>query len=83
MFRFIGREKADHAVSTMCRVLKVSRSGYYKWLSRKPSARETGDAKLEIHKSSRGTYGVPRVHAELRMSKGIRCSRKRVARLMR
>ena len=88
MFRFIGREKANHCVNMMCRVLKVSRSGYYKRVSWKPSARETNDAKLkkvisEIHKKSRGTYGSPRVHAELLMSRNIRCSRKRVARLMR
>jgi len=88
VFRFIGREKAHHSVKIMCRVLKVSRSGYHKWASRKPSAREESDAKLKkviakIHKESRGAYGSPRVHAELRMSKGIRCSRKRVIRLMR
>ncbi len=88
MFRFIGCEKAENAVSTMCRALGVSRSGYYKWLSHKPSAREKSDAKLkkvieEIHAKSRGAYGAPRVHAELRMGRGIRCSKKRVARLMR
>lgn len=88
MFRFIGREKAEHVVRTMCRALGVSRSGYYKWLSHEPSAREKSDVKLkkvieEIHKKSRGAYGAPRVHAELRMGKGIRCGKKRVARLMR
>lgn len=88
MFRFIEREKANHSVKMMCRVLKVSRSGYYKWLRWEPSARETSDAKLKkviakIHRDSRGTYGSPRVHAELRMGKNIRCSRKRVIRLMR
>lgn len=87
VFRFIWREKACHSVKLMCRALKVSRSGYYKWASRKPSAREESDAKLreviaEVHRDSGGTYGSPRVHAELRMGKDIRCSRKRVIRLM-
>jgi putative transposase len=71
----------------MCRVLEVSASGFWAWSKRPPSARALADAELtetirEIHRASRGTYGVPRVHAELRDS-GIRCSRKRVARLMR
>jgi putative transposase len=68
-------------------VLSVSRSGYYAWRDRPPSKRSREDATLtdkihEIHKRSRETYGSPRVHAELR-SIGIRCGRKRVARLMR
>ncbi len=87
MFRFIEREKADFPVRTMCRVLEVSPSGYWAWSKRAPSQRARFDAELtvtigEIHRDSRGTYGVPRVHAELRDS-GTRCSRKRVARLMR
>lgn len=65
----------------------MSRSGYYAWRDRPPSKRSREDAALtdkihEIHKRSRGTYGSPRVHAELR-SLGIRCGRKRVAKLMR
>jgi putative transposase len=71
----------------VCRVLKVSRSGYYDWKDRPPSRRAKEDAALteqirEIHGRSRGIYGYPRVHAELG-SLGVRCSRKRVARLMR
>lgn len=72
----------------MCRVLCVSRSGYYSWLSQaRPSSRELRDAELlesirEIHKASRGTYGSPRVHAEL-VRRGIKVSKERVARLMR
>jgi transposase InsO family protein len=71
-----------------CRVLKVSRSGYYDWLGRVPSARAVADAELSaviarVHYDSRGTYGSPRVHAELRLGLGIRVGRKRVARLMR
>jgi len=71
----------------MCRVLDVSRSGYHAWHSREMSKRARRDAELSeqirtIHKESRGTYGVPRIHAELK-TKGTRVSRKRVARLMR
>lgn len=71
-----------------CRVLKVSTSGYYDWLKRPPSARSESDAALletvrEVHYDSRGTYGAPRVHAELRLGLNLRLGRKRVARLMR
>ena len=76
-----------HAVATMCRVLEVSASGYYAWKSRMPSKRLMDDGVLQaeietIHRRSRATYGVPRVHAELR-AEGTRVGRKRVARLMR
>ena len=71
----------------MCRVLAVSASGYYAWLKRPPSARARADAELSTRiarfiSRSRGTYGAPRIHAELQRS-GIRVGRKRVARLMR
>ena len=71
----------------MCRVLGVSSSGYYAWRRRRPSARARRDEGLReairaIHEDSRGTYGVPRMHAEL-SAQGCRVSRKRVARLMR
>jgi putative transposase len=71
----------------MCRVLGVSPSGYWAWRQRPPSERAQADAVLRervvaIHEASRGTYGVPRVHAEL-AADGVRCGRKRVARLMR
>ena len=71
----------------MCRVLGVSFSGYYAWRSRTQSARARRDEGLgkairAIHEDSRGTYGMPRVHAEL-VARGWRVSRKRVARLMR
>jgi hypothetical protein len=75
-------------VAVICRYLRVSRSGYYDWLARTPSAREVADKKLTttitaIHTMSRYSYGAPRVHAELRLRLGVRCGRKRVARLMR
>jgi putative transposase len=70
----------------MCRVLGVSASGYYAWRGRPASERARSNAELvrkirTIHVASRGTYGVPRVHAELR-AEGIRVGRKRIARLM-
>jgi len=69
----------------MCRVLGVSPSGYYAWRTRPLSARAQADHVLltrirAIHVQSRGTYGTPRIHAELREA-GVRCARKRVARL--
>jgi transposase InsO family protein len=71
----------------MCQVLEVSASGYYAWRRRKPSLRAEANAALveqirDIHKTSRRTYGSPRVHAALRRW-GHACSRNRVARLMR
>ena len=87
MFRFIEAEKANHAVSTMCRVLGVSRSGYYAWASRPPSARVVENAALveeirRVHAESDGTYGSRRVHAELRRE-GREVNVKRIERLMR
>ena len=78
--------QADFPVATMCRVLKVSSSGYYAWLRRPPSGRAQADAVLrphveQIHQRSRGTYGAPRIQAEL-AEQGRGISRKRVARLM-
>jgi putative transposase len=86
-FRFIEAEKASHSVPRLCRMLGVSRSGYYAWRRRQPSERTLFDAVLSekietIHRNSRAIYGAPRVHAELR-ALGIHCGRKRVARLMR
>jgi putative transposase len=86
-YRLIEVEKATHSVPMLCRLLGVSRSGYYAWRRRTPSERARFDAVLSekiemIHRNSRATYGAPRVHAEL-AAIGIRCSRKRVARLMR
>jgi putative transposase len=87
-FRLIEAERASFSVPLMCRLLGVSRSGYYAWRDRAPSRRDRANARLTekikaIHDKSRGTYGAPRVHAELRLAEGIRCGRKRVARLMR
>jgi putative transposase len=87
IYRFIDAEKASYPVSTLCRVLRISRSGYYEWKERPTSNRDRENATLtewirEIHQRSRETYGYLRVHAELR-ALGVRCNRKRVAKLMR
>ena len=87
-FRFIAEEAAQFPVSLLCRVLGVTRGGYYAWRRRPPSARALADRELsqrigEIHDQTLGIYGAPRVHAELRMAHGINVGRKRVARLMR
>ena len=70
----------------MCAFYGVSRSGYYQWRKRTPSARDREDQMLleqiqAIHKRSRWTYGSPRIHAELQ-DRGHRVGRNRVARLM-
>lgn len=89
IYRQVHELAADgFPVAVICRCLGVSRSGYYDWRDRGPSARQVADRELmatiiEIHSMSRFSYGAPRVHAELRLGLGIRCGRKRVARLMR
>lgn len=79
--------QAIHRIATMCRVLEVSRSGYYAWCKRPPSVRAVSDADLlprikAIHEDSDGTYGVPRVQPEL-AAQGHHLGRRRVGRLMR
>jgi len=86
-FSFIATEKACYPVALMCRVLQVSRSGYYAFCKRPAAERRRQDQRLTlevaaIHAQSRGRYGSPRVHAELHQ-RGQRIARKRVARLMR
>lgn len=76
------------SVKTACRVLDVSRAGFYHWKNRPLSPRAVHDAWLtdlitEIHTQSRGTYGSPRVHAELRLGRQIVVGHNRVGRLMR
>lgn len=88
MFRCVRElAEAGFPVSVACRVLQVFRSGYYDWARRAPSCRQLADRQLlvtirQIHQMSRGSYGAPRVHPELRLGMGVRCGRKRVARLM-
>jgi putative transposase len=83
----VKANQAVYRVTTMCRVLEVSRSGFYAWLKREPSARAEANAALlkvikEIHKESDKTYGAPRIHAELN-ERGPQASLNRVARVMR
>jgi transposase InsO family protein len=85
-FSFIRVEKAFYPLVVLCRVLEVSRSGYYAFEKRGPSKRETSNCQLmaEIrvaHKKSRRSYGSPRIHRELR-AQNRRVGRKRIARLM-
>lgn len=86
-FRFIARHREEFPIRTLCRALHVSPSGYYTWRSRPESRRVREDRRLRveiraIYRENRGRYGCPRIHAELR-DRGLRCSRKRVARLLR
>ena len=83
----MSANQADFPIATMARVFGVSEAGYYAWRQRPPSAHAVADKMLlkrvrTIHASSRQTYGVPRVHAELRAG-GEKHGRKRIARLMR
>jgi hypothetical protein len=87
VFEYMKAQQDRFPIAVMSRVLEVSRSGFYAWEGRRPSRRACEDAELGqrirgIHEQSRGTYGAPRIHAEL-ASGGTRIGCKRVARLMR
>jgi putative transposase len=86
-YTFIAQRCEDLPVAVCCRVMGVSTSGFYAWRAHPVSDRDFDDAVLtntafDIHQMSRRSYGSPRVHAELVLGQGQRCSRKRVARLM-
>ena len=88
-FAFVAAERANHAASTLCRVVGASVSGFYAWLRAIPSRqnRAEADAELRGHISrifaaKRRVYGAPRIHAELRRE-GHRHARRRIERLMR
>lgn len=86
-YRFIQAHRNEFRVWLMCRVLGVSRGGFYLWLKRPESRRSVENGRLveairAIHRESRGVYGSPRVHARLRAQSG-RYGRNRIARLMR
>jgi putative transposase len=85
-YQFIAEHAHEHSVRLMCEVLGVFRSGYHKFCQGKISQRAEANVRLleqmkTIHSESRGTYGSPRVHAELKR-RGIACGRHRTARLM-
>ena len=85
---FIARACTDLPVSACCRVMRVSTSGFYAWRASPVRSKDLEDAYLsdtivDIWTMSRRSYGSPRIHAELKLGQGVRCSRKRVERLMR
>ena len=85
-FRFIGAEKAEHAVTRLCRCLAVTRSGFYAWQRRPESPHAQADRRVRVavraaFERSRRRYGSPRIHRDLRED-DLRVSRKRVVRLM-
>ena len=87
MFQLVHAERAHFPVAFCCRVLGVSRSGYYRWTQAARSARSQVDARLgheikAIYRQHKGRYGSPRIHEQLHFQ-GVRVGRKRVARLMR
>ena len=88
MYRFIKTHEGEFEVQVMCQALGVSRSGYYRWRGRgEKTVQESRNAELKqsiqtIFETSQGTYGSPRVYAELKVE-GIACSRDHVADLMR
>jgi transposase InsO family protein len=86
-FVFIHAHARIFHITTMCRVLEVSRAGYYAWRARPLAERVREDRRLreqirQVHVAVRGRYGSPRVHQEL-LALGIPCGKHRVARLMR
>ena len=86
-YRFMAEHGKEFYVMSMCRVLGVSRSGYYRWRQRPESRQAREDRQLlvrirAVHQKSRGRYGSPRVHRELKRQ-GQVCGKNRVARLMR
>jgi transposase InsO family protein len=86
-FRFIEDRRADYPVTVMCDVLGVSPAGYYAWRSRPESRRSAANRDLvddikRVHRDTRGRYGSPRIHIELK-AQGRGVSRGRIERLMR
>jgi len=86
-YEFVQAHQQEFPVRRLCQVLGVSPSGYYAWRERPESARVQANRKLlveirSVHARSRGTYGSPRVYADLRL-RGFRVGRNRIARLMR
>lgn len=86
-YAFIQRQHALHSIRRLCRVMQVSTSGYYGWVSRPESAHAKRDKALKVmigeaYRASHGIYGSPRIHEDLK-ALGEAVGAKRVARLMR
>lgn len=86
-YRFIREHIPQHSIAALCRAMKVSRSGYYDWVRRPPSARQIEDGKLwpkieRMHYRCREAYGAARLRDEL-LKVGVRCSKHRITRLKR
>jgi len=86
-YQCIHDHQHEYTITTLCRVLQVSVSGYYAWRKRRPSQQSREDAQIaqevrQAFQANRQVYGSPRIHAELQ-AHGRRCGRKRIARLMR
>jgi HTH-like domain len=86
-FRFIEDRRTDYPMTILCEVLEVSPAGYYAWRSRPESLRSAANRELvddikQIHRDTRGRYGSPRIHEELK-AQGRGASRGRIERLMR
>lgn len=84
--RFVSEYAGEYPVTRLCVLVEVPRSSFYAWRHRAPSSRDLDDevlaeAIVEVHRASKGTYGAPRIHGQLR-HRGFRVSRKRIARLM-
>lgn len=84
-YRLIEAEKSEHAISRLCKVLGVTRQGFYAWRRRGPSLRQLGDAELKrlivtIYDGSLQTYGAPRVQLDLAEDHDVHVGRKRVMR---
>jgi transposase InsO family protein len=89
-FQFVADHQRRYGVKRLCTILGIARSSFYYWRRTAPerSARQAADARLaarirHVHRDSDGTYGVPRVTAELRDGGGQAVNHKRVARVMR
>jgi putative transposase len=86
-YQCIDRRRDQHSVRMMCRLLGVSRSGYYAWSTRGETVRQRRDRELmplvrQVHLESRGVYGARKIHREL-LAQGEACGRHKIARLMR
>lgn len=86
-YRFVNEHRHQHAITTMCQVLRIARAGFYQWLHKPVSDREQENIRLlqlirDSYAASRGVYGARRVFGDLREA-GETCGKHRVARLMR